>query len=391
MRRATILAAAVSALVSAGVQAQNWEFTPRLELGYEYSDNYRLGFPGQEIEASGPMMDVTLPVRLIDPIRKFEIAPRVRANYFPSEKEEDSSDYSLDVLFEQRSQRQRFGFDADWRRQDVVRSELPSPDEGGDLGDPTIGDAGRILLRNERDLTRFRPYWRYDVTQRHRAEAGGHYLNADYDQNFEGSQRDYTDYGVYAGWGWLLSQRTSITLRARASRYETSFDADGYGAEVEWRSDYSETAQIYVRLGGQQTDIDRANASSESSIVAGLGGRWRWPTSNLFVDFTRTVGPNAAGAVVERDELRLRMIRALQPRLSFKAGLRGTRDEALNSATYPEREYLTGEVGFEWRITRKWALVGDYKYIWQEYSDEPSDRSSNSVNLGIVYEPGRGE
>ncbi len=377
--------------IASNASAQNWEFAPRLELGYEYSDNYRLGFPGQEIEVSGPMMDVALPVRLIDPIREAEIAPRIRATYFPDEREEDSNDYFFDAMYEQRTLRSRYGIDASWSREDIVRSELPAVGDGGDLGDPTMGDAGRTLLRNERDQMRIRPYWHYDVTQRHRAEAGGHYLDASFDQNYENAQRDFTDYGVYVGWGWLMSQRSSLTLRARASRYETAFDAEGYGAEVEWRSDYSQTAEVYVRVGGQQTDIDRTNASTESSVIAGLGGRWSWPTTNLFADLTRLVGPNAAGAVVERNELRLRMMRALQPRLSFLLGVRGTRDEAIDNTPYPTREYLTGEVGFDWRITRKWSLVGAYNYIWQEWSDELSDRSSNAVSLGIVYEPGRGE
>lgn len=392
MRNSIRIAAVIGSLaISASATAQNWEFAPRLELGYEYSDNYRLDFAGSEIDVSGGVMDASLPLRLVDPVRKAEIAPRVRATYFPDERDEDSNDYFLGALFEQRSPRSAYGIDADWSRQDVVRSELPSVDEGGGLGDPTLGDAGRVLLRNERDLTRVRPYWRYDVSQRHRAEVGAHYLDANFDENFEGAQRDYTDYGVYAGWGWLLSQRSSLTLRGRASHYETAFDAEGYGAEVEWRSDYSQTAQVYLRLGGQQTDIDRADASKQSSVIAGLGGRWTWPTTNLFADLTRSVGPNAAGAVVERNELRFRMMRALQPRLSFLAGIRGTRDEAIDESTYPTREYLTGEVGFDWRITRKWSLVGAYNYIWQEYSDEPSDRSSNAISLGVVYEPGRGE
>ena len=381
--------------------AQNWKFTPRLELGYLYNDNYRLDFSGNEIDVSGPFMDVVLPLQLVDPIRKAEIAPRVYGTYFPDERREDSNDYFLNGLFEQRTQRQVFGIRASWSREDIVRSELPSADvEGGlgdptlgdpTLGDPTMGDAGRVLLRNERDLIRATPYWEYALSQRHRIEAGAHYLDADFSNNYEDIQNDYTDYGLYAGWGWLLSQRTSITMRARASQYETAFDSDGYGAELEWRSAVTETSEVYLRLGGQRTEIDRADASRHTSVIVGAGGRWVWPTANLFADFTRTVGPTASGAVVERNQLRLRLVRALQPRLSLVAGLRGTRDTAIDDSGFPSREYLTGEVGFDWRITRKWSLLVGYNYVWQEYSDEPSDRSSNAINLGIVYEPARGE
>jgi hypothetical protein len=375
--------------VAAG--AQNWEFDPRLELGVQYSDNYRLDFAGNETDVSGPYMDATLPVRLIDQLRKLEIAPRVHATYFPDEREEDSSDYFVDALFEQRTQRRILGVQAHWSREDVVRSELPTSDSGGDLGDPTIGDAGRVVLRNRRDLIRVAPYWSYDVSQRHRIEAGATYLDASFANDREDVQRDYTDYGVYAGWGWLLSQRTSVTLRARASQYETSFDSDGYGAEVEWRSSITQTSQVYLRLGGQRTDIDLPNSSAKTSVIVGAGGRWTWPTANLFADLTRSVGPTASGAVVERSQLRFRLTRALQPRLSLVAGVRATRDESIDDDAYPRRDYLTGEVGFDWRMTRKWTLLVGYHYIWQEYSDEPSDRSSNAVSLGIVYEPGRGD
>jgi hypothetical protein len=90
--------------------------------------------------------------------------------------------------------------------------------------------------------------------------------------------------------------------------------------------------------------------------------------------------------------LRLRLQRAIRPRFSIMGGVRGNRDEAIDDAsTYPTRKYLTGEMGFDWRLTRTWSMVGVYRYIWQEYSDEPSDRSSNAINLGVVYEPGRGE
>jgi hypothetical protein len=392
------VAAALCFTAFSVAHAQNWEFDPRLQLGYEYNDNYRLDFPGQEIDVSGGMLDVRLPVKLVDPVRKAELSPRVRSTYFPDERDQDSNDYFLGGLYEQRTQRQTLGIEANWSRQDVIRSELPSSDIDGNLGDPTLGDAGRVLLRNKRDQLRVLPYWQYDLSQRHRLEAGAHYLDADYEDNSNGDpileryrQRDFTDAGINAGWGYAVTQRSRLTFRGRASHYKTVVDSDAYGAEVEWRSDYSETAHLYMRVGGQQTDIDRPNTSTETNVIAGLGGRWDWPTTNLFADLTRSVGPNSSGAVIERSELRLRMARAIQPRLSVLAGARATRDEAIDSSTYPQREYITGEVGFDWRFTRTWSLVGQYHYIWQEYADEPSDTASNAITLGVVYEPGRGE
>lgn len=391
--RNTIVRSSVAAVLGLGVavavDAANWEFAPSLELGYQYNDNYRLDFAGDEVDVSGGLLDVTLPLRLVDPIRRAEIAPRVRATYFPDERDEDSTDYFLAGVFEQRTQRHVFGIDAEFNRQDVVRSDLPTPEIDANLGEGVTADSGRVLLRNERDLLRFDPYWHYDLSERYRTELGGYYLDVNYDKNFDGAQEDFRDYGVYAGWGFRATPRSTVTLRARASRYETTFDADGYGAEVEWRSDYSQTAHIYARIGGQRTDLGRPGRSSSSSIVGGVGGRWDWPTTRLFVDLTSRVGPTAAGEVVERYQVRLRLNRALRPRLSFVGGVRASHDEAVDSDTYPERDYVAGEVGFDFRMTRQWTLLGRYNYIWQEYSDEPSDRSSNAVRIGILYQPGR--
>lgn len=394
MRKNTALAIALAVAIGsmATASADTWEFVPRLELGYLYNDNYRLDFAGDEIDVSGGILDVALPIRLVSQVRKAEIAPRVHATLFPDEPDEDSTDYFLKGMFEQRGQRNTFGVDAVASREDVVRSELPGADIDSGLGEPTGGDSGRVLLRNERDLIRVAPYWRYDVSQRHRAEAGGYYIDADYEKDFLGAQQDYRDAGLYAGWGYLVSQRNSLTFRIRGSHYETVFDSDAYGAEVEWRSDFSETSQVYVRLGGQNTELDRGDGISATSVIGGLGGRWTWPTTNIFADFTSSVGPTSAGVVVERSQLRLRLTRALRPRLSMLIGARATRDEAVQKiSSYPTRDYMTGEVGFDWRINRAWSIVGAYNYIWQEYADEDADRSSNAVSLGVVYEPGRGE
>jgi hypothetical protein len=390
----------LAAMALAGAQtvstasAQSWEFDPRLQLGYEFNDNYRLDFPGNEIDVSGGLLDARLPVRLATPTRNVELSPRVRATLFPDEPDEDSTDYFFGGMFEQRTQRQVFGIDGSWSRQDVVRSELPNTEVDGNLGEPTTADAGRATFRNTRDQFRVQPYWHYDLSQRNRVEAGAYHLNADFENDVaagEFIQQDFKDTGLYAGWGYAYTQRSRLTFRGRASRYETTFDSEAFGAEVEWRSDYTQNANIYLRVGSQKTEQDRVGGWSDTSIIAGAGGRWNWPTTNLFADLTRSVGPNASGSVIARNELRLRVSRAVRPRFSIIAGARASRDEAIDTSTFPDRDYLTGEVGFDWRFTRAWSLMGEYRYIWQEYSDEPSDTASNAITLGIVYQPGRGE
>ena len=59
---------ASAALLGSKARAGEWDFNPRMELGAEYNDNYRLAAANQpKIPAYGSEADVSLTERLIDP------------------------------------------------------------------------------------------------------------------------------------------------------------------------------------------------------------------------------------------------------------------------------------------------------------------------------------
>lgn len=370
--------------------AANWEFAPRVEGGYRYSDNYRLDLPGAEIEVSGAEMDGRFTVRTIDPRLQMELSPRVRATYFPDEPEEDSTDYSLRASVADVTPRRRVGILGDFAREDVIRSELPDAQTGGDLGDPQPGDAGRVQQRNRRNYLRVQPFFGYDVSQRSRVELDAHYLLAEFDEEFIGAQQDFSELAGTVGFAFRYSERSTLTLRGVVSQYETAFETDAYGGHAEWGHDFSPNSRMYIRLGAQQTEPE--NGISDTNVIAGVGGRWSSPRNALFLDVTRSVGPIAAGTVVERHQFRVLLDHDVSPRLSLLLGARASRDEELEGlGARPTREYAIAEAGFEWRIVRAFALTARYNYRWQEYEDEPSDRSANGFLIGLVYEPKRPE
>lgn len=372
------------------VQAANWELQPRVATGYRYSDNYRLGLPGTEIEVSGGELDAAVTLGTVDPRTRFEITPRIRATYFPDEREEDSTDYFVDALLFDETPRRRTGVGASFSRQDVVRSELPGPEIDLGLGQPEIGDSGNTLRRNRRDLFRVAPYWEYDLSQRHVLELMAQYTDASFDNHFEGQQVDWSELVGSAGFGFRVSPRSLLLVRAVASRYETTRTADGYGGELEWRTVVSELSRFYMRLGGQRTEPEQGE--SHTSVVAGIGGDWTGQRNRLFLDLLRSIDPVAAGEIVERYQLKLRLEHDVSQRVAWLVGARALRDDPIDDAsTYPRREYLTAETGFELRLHRAWAMRATYNYVWQEYSDEPDDASSNGVFVSLVYEPRRAE
>src|SRR5688500_18972844 len=154
---AGVLFAALAAASTAS--AANWEVAPRVEAGYRYSDNYHLDPPGTEVEVSGGEADARVTFRTLDPRTQVEIAPRVRATYFPDEPDDDSVDGFLDASFVDMTPRRRIGVLGAFSHQDVVRSELPDGDDaGGDLGEPIDGDSGRFVERNTRNYFRIAPF-----------------------------------------------------------------------------------------------------------------------------------------------------------------------------------------------------------------------------------------
>lgn len=386
----TCCVAFVLSLGCASASAANWEIAPRVGLGYRYNDNYHLELPGGEIEVSGAEADAAVTFRTLDPRTTFEVTPRIRSTYFPDERDEDSTDYFLDLRFDDTTPRRRTGLRLDASQEDVVRSELPGSDIDGDLGVPDQGDSGRVIERNRRDMVRFRPYFSYDVSQRYRLDVEAHYIDVAYDKTLSGLQEDYTEMGVAAGGGVRLTPRSTLSLRGTYAQYETGIDADAYGAYAEWMNELSPNSRVYVRLGGQETKPD--GGRSDTSITGGVGGSWSSPRNQLFLDLTRTVGPVSAGTIVERYQFRLRLNHDISERVKTVLGARLSRDEPIDDASiYPEREYITAEAGLEWRFRRQFAFTATYNYRWQEYSNEPSDASANGFLIGIVYEPKRAE
>src|SRR5690606_5650064 len=381
-------AAAVAVALCAPAWPANWEIAPRVEAGYRYNDNHRLDQPGEEVEVSGAEVDARATFRTIDPRTTFEITPRVRATHFPDERDEDYTDYLLSGLFQDVTPRRRVGVRAEATRETVVRSELRDAELDGELGVPDDPDSGRVRERADRDLLRVAPFFSYALSERYLVQFDASLLDASYSGASRGAYQDFNEYNLGAGVGVQTSERSSVLLRAFGSRYETTFDSEGYGAELRWTTDFSPTSRAYVSLGGQQTERD--GGESQSGLVGGLGGRWTSQRNEFFIDLMRSVRAIGAGTIVERHQLRLGIDHAVSPRLGLQLAVRANRDEELEDVgTYPTREYASAQAGLEWRWTRFVSLRATYNYYWQEYEDEPSDASANSFLIGLVYEPKR--
>ncbi len=163
--RAGAVAAAVALAVGAApVGAADWEMNPTLELGYLYDNNYRLTPPDLEDEVQGGVLDAQIEFRASGPLTQFSLVPRIRASYFPDDREDDSDDYFARMNWEHRTQVMRALVRADYSQESVISSEQPYSDIDSGLGETDGADAGIVVIQNRRDLARLQPSLSYDFS-----------------------------------------------------------------------------------------------------------------------------------------------------------------------------------------------------------------------------------
>jgi hypothetical protein len=379
-----VLAGALS--LPAGAAA--WEWNPTVEAGYLYDDNYRLAPPGGEIDVQGPMLDAELELRTLTQTGEFSFTPRVRATYFPNETDLDTVDYFANLDWLHRGQRVETRVRGEFAQQDIVSSEQPDAEAGGDLGEPDFGDGGRVLVDNRRMRASLRPSMSFELSPRRELQFDAGYTDVNYDEEISDAQVDYNTADVSAGLRARLNERSTLTTRIRGARYDIDLRdvSNAYGAELQWDTRTAAETRAYLRAGAQNVEV--TSGDSEVAWVAGAGVSFLMGRNELFTDLARNVGPSSAGVLVTRDQLRVRWTRAMTPRLSLLAGLRGTHDEDVDPvSTFQPRSYATGDVGLQWHWQEEFSLRVAYDYTWQEFEDAPSDATSSGATISLLYQP----
>jgi len=388
MNKSTIALAVAATLVAAQAGAAAWEWNPTVEAGYLYDDNYRLSTPGDEIKVQGPLVDAELELRTLTQTGEFSFTPRVRATYFPDETDLDTVDYFANLDWLHHGQRVETRVRGEFAQQDIVNSEQPDADGGGDLGEPDFGDGGRVLVDNRRMRATVRPSLSFELSPRRELLFDAGYTDVNYEEEISNAQTDYATADISAGLRARLSERTTLTTRLRGATYDMAVleTQDSYGAEVQWDTRTADETRTYLRAGAQNVEV--TGGDSELAWLAGAGISKAIGRNELFADLSRNVGPSSAGVVVTRDQLRVRWTRAMTPRLSLLAGVRGTHDEDVDPvSTFQPRSYATGDLGLQWRWQEEFSLFVAVDYTWQEFEDAIDEATSSGASLTFIYQP----
>lgn len=382
--------------------AADWELLPRISVGAFTDDNYTMNRGSEEpVDIVGAQGSVEFPLRATTQLTTFTIAPQLDSTYVPDDDQWNSTDGFLRLDWKHTRQRFAAGLRADYADETTVHSELPSSDVNGDLGEPAEGDSGIVTVDNRRQQLRVKPSVSFAITQRSTLVADAGYDGVDYDQQNPGGNVGFSESNVSLGYGFNFSPTSSLVARGMASRYERDSDSvetDSYSVLIEWHRRVSDISRWYLRAGASEVDVPESlqtpgGSTSETGFEGGIGADWAFQVTKLFIDATASVEPNSSGRLIEREQFRLRLMRQFGPRSSGFLGARASRDRALSEdlGTFRDRDYATGTLGFEWRMSREFSLIGQYDIRWQEFEDDPSDATSNAFLLSIAYERRRGD
>ena len=394
-----------SALITIGkVHAGNWDFNPRIEVGGEYNDNYRLEPDGTpKVPAYGSLVDASFAARLLDPRSEIDIVPRIHSSFFPDDHQDQSTDGYLDVTGNYRTQRATFGGTLSYANETVISSALLSADfPGVSLGQVVGEESGIVSVHNRRELERVAPKMTYDFTTRHHLNLDAQYEQASYSHNFIEqqagtghvfAQKGFRDFYGDVGLQYDLTQRYDFVVRLLGAKFlpnGSSTDPERYGLQGQLDGKPNNVTQYYARVGVDEVHANTAvdGVINKTLLVGGAGVTWTYQLSQYTLDAIRDLSPSSTGAVVEHDEVRFRFLRALTPRLYTILAGRGVivRGASQTILGIVGSDYAAASAILQYQITRSYRIATEYDYTWQHFKGQPSS-ASNGISLSLIWQP----
>jgi len=414
----TVVAGFLPLLIGPGkAQADQFVFSPRVEVGATYNDNYLMSesttpyvaggvlVPGTPVlKVGGPLVDALAEFSDTTPTNNLSIMPRVHATFFPGHSDQQSTDGYLDFADTlQDGELTRWKLLASFADSTILASQFVAatfPNQ--ELGQQTSVGSGFVTVLEREIKFHVGPRWSYQWTARRRLEASVDYDHASFSESQLG-QVPFQNVIGQAGLAYDWTQRSTLTFGAMGGDYKpkTGTGNSYYGVSAQWDFRKSQIMQMYVRVGATHSILPSSGglpSQSGTGFAGGIGAHWKYEITDITVDAIRSALPSSFGVLVFQDEARARLSRFITPYMSWFAAVRGIYvEESLPAVSnpaaglekIPDRTYATATAGLEWRFTRGFSLLASYNYQFQKFSGDPLNASSNEFGVSVVYEPRR--
>jgi hypothetical protein len=222
----------------------------------------------------------------------------------------------------------------------------------------------------------------------HRSQ--GEYENASFSHNIAElqagtnlliAQQGFKDYYGKAGLQYDFSQRYDLVSSVVGSKYlpdGSPTDTTRAGVEEQFEARPNQIMQWYARLGVNEVHANTLvdGNINKTLLVGGAGVTWTYQLSQYTMDYIRDLSASAGGAVVQHEEVRGRMLKALTPRLYTVLAARYVRVRGASQTILGivGSDYAAASAALQYQLTRNYRIAGEYDYTWQRFQNEPSSQ-----------------
>lgn len=396
-RKKVVALATLALLPAASWAAGEWRANPRVGLYALFEDNYTLS-PTRKQSANSGVLDASVNLVGRYPTTTFSLQPRVRATSTRGAVDRSGTDGYLDLSLDHKGQKSTAGVNARFVDLALFRQYLADDTLTFGLGAISNTPDARALITADNRQRRLDVYpsSSFQLSERLRLNASAYLL----DSSFARSSPEYVGFHNETGMlglSFATTQRSNVTATLSGAQFtpKTGIKSNTYGLSVQWDNALSEIQRYYLRAGAERTKYGvGATAAARSGLNTtsfGAGVSWAWQVNGLLLDATRSVYPNASGAVAEQTELRGRFQHLFSQYVSAYSSVHAVEYKIVGTPTGADgSRTLYGNIGAEWRVTRQIGLTASVTYLGAKPSATARSASSNSVHLGFSWEPNRG-
>lgn len=365
------------------VFAGNWFYQTTLSSQIEGDDNKRLrssneeGVVGVELRAT------------VQLTRKTETSDMYVRGGLSSDRYDGDDDSGLDsddqYLYaggNWRGERSEFSIDGEFRRESSLLTELE--------------DTGLFEDVERRVTKSISPQYEFNLFENTQLTTGFNYTDVEFPNSIPVSLTEYDFKSANVGISHNLTERSTVSLSVFHSIYEADTfdnDVDTTGGNLRYSKTINETWSAYGGVGYRESKFKNVVAGTtvrdeDSGALYEAGVVRQSETSRLELSLSNELQPSASGNINERDEYRLNYRRMITERWTGGLNFLFLENQSVNSNNDSnDREYWSGELFGEYRLTPYWYLTGRYRHRDQEFDNSigSEDADSDAVIFGIRY------
>lgn len=368
------------ALTAFPTLAQEYFIEPRLFLTETFTDNVRLRPEDEQAvwwTRLSPALDFG--ARL----ENLEVKGTGRANIlrYLGESELDREEFLFDLNNRYNTERNLWEFSGTYGRESSLTTEL--------------AETGRVDQVVNRNRIFINPSWAFLLSERQTLQAGYNFTNVDYESGGGSNLSDFTVNQASLAYLYQLFARDQLAGTAFFTRFESDandLETDAWQVQLGWSHQFSELLEASASIGHVWTEsqftIEQEERSTDTGFIFSANITKKTERSRITGEASRTLSPSGAGALLERNEVKIVFEHELSERWEFTIDGKIIDNKSLNEVLGGvDRTFYQVTPQLSWRWTPQIRLGIGYTYRRAKNADQDNAAEANAVFFNLIYLP----